>query len=264
MLTICDKLGPPVKPEKVEGPTTLMEFLGILLDSINMTAGISPARKAELTAELLDMASRTKCRKHDLLSLIGKLSFACKVVPAGRIFLRRLIDRSCTVKHLHHWLCLTKKTKADLQWWLHFLPNWLGTCLMLESEWTPAPAMQLYMDASSTLGYGAYWQGHWFKSKWTTNQQEYSIQWKELYVIVAAAQTGGQLWSQKPILFYCYNQAVTEIWRTGTSRSPELMHLIRSLYFIAANNNFTLLFTHIQGSDNNMLSLASRWSVSSN
>jgi len=120
MLTICDKLGPPVKPEKVEGPTTLMEFLGILLDSINMTAGISPARKAELTAELLDMASRMKCRKRNLLSLIGKLSFACKVVPAGRIFLRRLIDRSCTVKHLHHWLHLTKETQADLQWWLTF------------------------------------------------------------------------------------------------------------------------------------------------
>ena len=34
--------------------------------------------------------------------------------------------------------------------------------------------------------------------------------------------------------------------------SPELMHLIRSLYFIAANNNFTLLITHIQGSHNNI------------
>ena len=216
-----------MKPEKVEGPTTLMEFLGILLDSINMTAGITPARKVELTAELLDMASRTKCRKHDLLSLIGKLSFACKVVPAGRIFLQRLIDRSCTVKHLRHWLRLTKETQADLQWWLHFLPNWSGTSLMLESEWTPAPAMQLYTDASSTLGYGAYWQGHWFNSKWATNQQVYSIQWKELYVIVAAAHTWGHLWSRKRILFH---QAVTEIWHKGTSRLPELMNLVRSLY----------------------------------
>jgi len=43
---------------------------------------------------------------------------------------------------------------------------------MLESEWTPAPAKQLYTDAFSTLGYGVYWQGHWFNSKWTTNQQE--------------------------------------------------------------------------------------------
>ena len=115
-----------MKPEKAEGLTTLMEFLGILLDSINITAGISPACKAELTVELLDMASRTKCRKCDLLSLIGKLSFTCKVVPVGCIFLRRLIDRSCTVKHLHHWLRLTKETQADLQWWLHFSPKLAG------------------------------------------------------------------------------------------------------------------------------------------
>jgi len=129
---------------------------------------------------------------------------------------------------------------------------------MLESEWTPPPVMQLYTDASSTLGYGAYWQGHWFNSKWRTNQQEYSIQWKELYAIVAAAQTWGHLWSRKRILFHCDNQAVTEIWRTGTSRSPELMHLVRSLYFIAANNNFTLLITHIQGSHNNIADALSR------
>ena len=53
MLTLCDKLGPPVKPEKVEGPTTLMEFLVILLDSINMTVGISPAHKAEVSSRSL-------------------------------------------------------------------------------------------------------------------------------------------------------------------------------------------------------------------
>ena len=42
--------------------------------------------------ELQSFSTRKKCTKRQLLSLIGKLSFACKVVPAGRIFLRRLIN----------------------------------------------------------------------------------------------------------------------------------------------------------------------------
>jgi len=133
-----------------------VEFLDILLDSINMTAEISPAHKAELTAELLDMASRMKCRKHDLLSLIGKLLFACKVA-----YLPPKVDRPQLYSETPPLLETPHQgNTADLQWWLHFLPNWSGTSLMLESEWTPAPAMQLYTDASSTLGYGAYWQGH--------------------------------------------------------------------------------------------------------
>ena len=36
-----------------------------------------------------------------MLSLIGKLSFACKlVIPAGRIFLRRLLDTAHSVHDL--------------------------------------------------------------------------------------------------------------------------------------------------------------------
>ena len=38
MLGVCDQVGAPVKPEKVEGPSTTLGFLGIELDSIAMTA----------------------------------------------------------------------------------------------------------------------------------------------------------------------------------------------------------------------------------
>ena len=35
---------------------------------------------------------KTSCQKRSLLSLIGRLSHACKVVVAGRIYLRRMMD----------------------------------------------------------------------------------------------------------------------------------------------------------------------------
>ena len=51
-----------------------------------------------------------------MLSLIGKLSFASKVIPASRLFLRRLIDLSATAKHLHHHITLNKEAQAEIQW----------------------------------------------------------------------------------------------------------------------------------------------------
>ena len=101
------------------------------------------------------MIERCKCTKQQLLSLIGKLSFACKVVPAGRIFLCRMIDLSCSVSRIHHHIRLTKEAHLDMYWWLNFLPQWSGTSCILETKWTTTISMNLYTDASGTLGWGA-------------------------------------------------------------------------------------------------------------
>ena len=126
------------------------------------------------------MTGRCKCTKQQLLSLIGKLSFACKVIPAGIIFLRRLIDLSCLVSQIHHYLRLTKKIRLDFDWWLNFLPQWSGTSYILQTEWTTAVSMNLYTDASGTLGWIAYWSGRWLQAQWSLNDSKKDIVWKEL------------------------------------------------------------------------------------
>ena len=107
MLTFCDKINAPVKPSKVEGPTTYLTFLGIQINTISMEASITSERKQSLLQDLQFLHARHKCTKCELLSLIGKLSFSCKVLPAGWIFLQRLIDLSTTAKKMHHHIRLT-------------------------------------------------------------------------------------------------------------------------------------------------------------
>ena len=51
-----------------------------------------------------------------MLSLIGKLAHACKVLQVGRLFLRRMIDHSTKAKKLDHWIHLTSDFRADLPW----------------------------------------------------------------------------------------------------------------------------------------------------
>ena len=99
MLHICKQLGIPIAERKIEGPTTVITFLGILLGTVKMELHL-PYDKSEALTSLLRQWSTTKKKatKREILSLIGKLSFAAKVIPAGRIFLRRLIDLSTSVK----------------------------------------------------------------------------------------------------------------------------------------------------------------------
>lgn len=85
MVKTADRLGIPLAPDKLEGPTTRLVFLGILIDS-NRTE-LPPDKLSELLAELQAWSSCKKCIKRELLSLIGKLNFACRITPAGHIFL---------------------------------------------------------------------------------------------------------------------------------------------------------------------------------
>ena len=155
MNEVCKSVNAPTKVEKEEGPSTSLTFLGILLDTTSMQASITVERKTELLKAIEDLRGKRTCTKRRLLSLIGKLAFAYKVVPPGRIFLRRLIDLSTTVGPLHHHVTFTQEARADFAWWTHFLPNWSGTSLFLGTEWLPSPDMELYTDASNA-GYGAY------------------------------------------------------------------------------------------------------------
>ena len=71
-----------------------------------MTASISKGRKSSIKDELQSFRAPKKMQTHhtkcQVLSLIGKLSFVCKVVPAKRIFLCHLIDHSMSVQHLYY------------------------------------------------------------------------------------------------------------------------------------------------------------------
>ena len=119
---------PLLNQKKIVTPTTKLTFLGIVIDTATMTVSIDESRKAVIIEELQIFRSLKKCQKTkcQILSLIGKLSFTCKVVPAGHIFLRCLIDLSMKVKYPHHQLAITLEAKQDLAWWQDFLPNWSG------------------------------------------------------------------------------------------------------------------------------------------
>ena len=150
-------LGVPVALDKLEGPARFMVYLGIEIDSINSIIFLPADKLSQLKADVAGWVNRRKCTKRQLLSLIGSLSFACKVIRPGRIFLRRLIDLSTTVSKLHHHIDITSDIRSDLRMWLTFLDSWNGSCFIPEPP-ISSSALDLYNDASFS-GFGAFFQG---------------------------------------------------------------------------------------------------------
>ena len=156
--------------DKLEGPSTVITYLGIELDSQQRKLHLPPAKLNDDLQELESWFGHRKTSKRRLLSLIEKLSFAAKVVPAGRpagrLFLRHLINLSTTVSQFHHHITLNSQAQADIQWWLQFLPAWNGKAVFLDTTWVLAPDLQLYTDAAGSKGYGSYFAGARLRGDW--------------------------------------------------------------------------------------------------
>ena len=129
-LALCEQLGVPVSKAKVEGPSTVLTFLGILLDTIKLELRLPQEKLTRLNQMIREWSQRKLCTKRQLLSLIGHLQHACKVVRPGRTFLRRMIELASVAKELHHHIRLTASFRSDLQWWATFLSRWNGVGMM--------------------------------------------------------------------------------------------------------------------------------------
>ncbi len=260
-ITLFKKLGVPLALDKTEGPTTCLTYLGIEIDSTSMQLRL-PADKFKALLSLINTwINKKKCTKRDLLSLIGQLAFASKVIPSGRTFLRRLIDLSSSVSKLGHHISLNTEAREDIKWWLDFLPSWNGKHRILNNQVTLCPDISLYTDASGNIGFGIYNNGHWASEKWPPHFDNYSIQFKELFPIYVACILWPHSLAGKRILFHCDNKAVVDIWASNTSKCPLMTSLLRKLFFIAAQHEFTVNIKHLAGINNSIADSLSRFQM---
>ena len=115
MLLTFNTLGVPIAEHKTEGPSLIIEFLGIILDSQKMEARLPPDKLNRLSIELDAWHIKKSATLQELQSLIGTLNFACKVIPPGRAFLQRIINLTRGVPKPHHHIRLTKGFREDVK-----------------------------------------------------------------------------------------------------------------------------------------------------
>ena len=251
MLRTLGILKVPVADDKTVLPTTVIEFIGIILDSINLEARLSKEKLRDFSELLLSWRNKRSCVKRELLSIIGKLSYACQVVPYGRPFLRRLIDKASSVKSLNNRVHLSSSDREDLSWWLDLLNNWNGVSMFTVLEWEYLPDFELTSDAAKSLGFGIVFGNEWCYSAWPSKMDpQINIAVLELVPVVLAASLWGKFWQRKKILFHIDNKAVVDSLNSGLPKDRHLAFLVRKLSIYAMKFSFRFKAVHIPGKVN--------------
>ena len=89
-LSTFQSLGVPVASQKIEGPATVVTFLGIVIDTVRCELSLPVHKIYEIQDKLRGWLSRRSGPFVEFESLVGHLSHTATVVHQGRTFLRHL------------------------------------------------------------------------------------------------------------------------------------------------------------------------------
>ena len=273
-LEMCKELCIPVASEKTEWGATCLIFLGILLDGRQLVLCV-PLEKREKAINMLKLiVSKKKAMIKELQVLTRYLNFLGRAIVPGRTFTRRMYAKcgqtTATGKKLkqHHHIMLDKEFKLDAELWLHFLVNHRDASVCrpmidLESKSISARQLKFYSDASASkiLGFGAVFNSHWLFGKWPNNfieDNEPSIEYLELFALVAAVITWEKLTQNIWMIVYCDNQSVVEMINSQVSRCKNCMYLLIVLILNNMVSNRRVFATHLRSEENYLSDALSR------
>ena len=97
---MCDDLGVPMAPEKTMGPSSVLCFAGIELDTDKMEARLREEKLRKSVTLISELLKRRKVSLKEMQSLIGLLNFTCSVIIPSRTFLRRMINLTIGVNRV--------------------------------------------------------------------------------------------------------------------------------------------------------------------
>ena len=160
-LQICEEIKFPAALEKIVWGSTLIIFLGLLLDTQNQVlSGL------ELIKEFIP---KKKVQVHQVQKLCGVLNFLCRCVVPGHAFLRRTYSLVSSKLKPHHHINVNSETQNDMHMWEHFLEHPDTFCHPF-MDFAPVEAAEInfYSDASKceTKGFGALCNKSWMFGSW--------------------------------------------------------------------------------------------------
>ena len=256
---VLDYLGITRHPEKGWWePTQRLEHLGLDVDTAAGLFRVPPRKLDDLerqAREIRGLASR-EARLVPCRLLAGFIGFAQSVqlaCPPARFFLRSLHDVLSTRTSWDGRVRLSRQAQRDLQWWQRVRSADVGRAIWQEPEQST-----LHSDASK-LGWGVMLDemvpAH---GMWRPRDRSRHITYLELLAVHRGLQTFLDRLRGRSVLLWEDNQAVVHILSNLTSRSPELMALLRRIWWLLDSAGVDLRVRYIPTDENSMADALSR------
>ena len=224
-VAMLEFLGFPVSYEKTIPPGTEVEFLGLTINSCNLSFSVPDQERLKTMTQISHFVSKSLQRVHCIQKMVGKLTFLCATFLAGRCLLASLHEqlRGVLSSEGWYWRRVTKDIRADLRVWYQFLEQ--SQCKPFRFLYpTSEPAYVVETDASS-YGFGAVMGARWFSGRWHSQWwTDKHITLLELYPIYVALHLWTEELSNNTILIRTDNSSLVSILTRFYSRNS----LVRS------------------------------------
>ncbi|XP_053575778.1 uncharacterized protein LOC128665045 [Bombina bombina] len=262
MRSVMRHFGVPLAEDKTQGPASCLVFLGIEIDTQARLCRLPPDKVQGMLEAVRAAVSNAVISLKQLQSLLGLLNFACRVIPMGRVFNRRLERQLSGRSNPKSKITLGSELLADLVVWEQFLTRFNGIRV-----WRTPPMssqlLHLFTDAAGSHGYGAYFQGEWsaepWPESWAPAGLTRNLTLLELFPVVLAVELWGGKLSNRTVVFWTDNISVVFAINNLSATSAKVITLLRHLVLRCLDLNIQFQARHVPGVNNVVADALSRF-----
>lgn len=245
-LSITAYVGIPIKESKTILPSSLVPIHGILVDMICMEAHLPEDKHLHLLDLVSSFSKKRSAKLRLWQSLLGHLSFACRVIRPGCPFLRRMFNILRGHTNPNHFIRIPSHVHADCEVWKLFLQHFNGISILTPPEPLDSRRIHLFSDASA-WGCGAIFGSRWFQLCWNSVWGCKHINVKEFLPICLALDVWGNQFRNCALTFHSDNLSVVEVINAGTTRDLDMLKILRFITLLALRLQIQICAIHVPG-----------------
>ena len=240
----CDKSQPPAQRVK---------WLGIIIDTNEMTLTIPEDKLQQVLAQVSKHSKARSMSQKQLRSMLGHLLHVAKCVRPARLFVARLLEALREAKGWH--IRVDANMRADFAWLLEFCGQWNGRSCIPD----PEPAMHIYVDACLS-GVGATDGNRAYAGQVAPvdDGADNITELEALNVIIALHSFLGKDNAKTHVQVHCDNKAAVQVLQSGRGRNKVLLDCARAAWMVQAVLDVQVSYVHVPGKDNEIADRLSR------
>lgn len=237
-------------------PSMTCKFLGMFINSHELTLSLPREKRARITFELQDFQKLRRCSVRKLAQVTGLLVSACPGIEYGLLHTKEL--ERCKFLNLKNdddyekVINIPDSLQVDVQWWLNCI---LSSVRRIRND---EYHTEIFSDASTT-GWGAACRDNTASGSWSNEERKKHINYLELLAAFIALKIFAKDLSDCQILLRIDNStAVAYINRMGGVQYPHLTQITREIWEWCEDRRLYIFASYIKSSDNIVADAESR------
>ena len=256
--TVLRLCGAEENETKKYPPNTHMDWVGVLIDTLEFSVAVTPEKLVSTAALLSEWQSKATATRRELQSLIGTLNFLASCVPFSRTFMTRLLDQLREVQRKSRFT-VSEWMLADVSWWALALQQFNGKSFCPLQFWE-APDTTVACDATP-VACGGLSGDHYFHIKFPASVMATAthISAKEILAVVVTLKVFINTVQYKRLQVKCDNMATVMAINAGRTKDRFMNACLREIAYLAIMHDFDVKAVHVPTTLNTFPDLLSRW-----